>query len=1054
MNGISSWSIRHPVPTIVLFLVLTIAGAVSFLRLRTNSMPDIDLPVVVVTVTQPGAAPSELETQVTRIVEDALAGLGNVDHISSTVSDGASTTSIQFTLGTNIDRATNDVRNAVSSVESSLPAAANQPIIQRVEATDVAILTYVVEAPGMRPDELSWFVDNDIAKAMLSVGDVSKITREGGVDRAIRVKLDPDRLMALGVTAAEVSQTLAKVNVNQPGGRATLGTGEQSIRTLGSVATVKGLADTRIALSNGNSVRLSDLGQVEDTWEEPRQRARFNGKEVVAVSVFRSVGSSEVDVTRNVRARVQRFMQEHPDVRLDEVTTSTDFVLAGYDAALESLWIGALLAVIVVWMFLRDIRATIVSAIALPLSLIPTFAVMYAVDESLNTMTLLALSLVVGILVDDAIVEIENIVRHMRESGKRAYQAAIEAADEIGLAVVATTSTIIAVFLPVAFMPGIPGKIFRSFALAACVSVFFSLLVARTLTPLVGAYFMKAHDAGGGEAGEHAPRWMGPYLRLLQLALRWRWITLALGIGFFVGSMMLAGLLPSEFMPATDRGRSVLSVKLAPGSTLGETDRAVLQITDILRRHPEVTGVYAVEGSQSQTGFGRISAAAEVRTATVTANLVNKSQRSLSQQQFEAMVSRELQAVPGAQIAFGADGQSGSKVSVSLTGDDQAALARATDKLVAQMRGIPGLINPLSTSSLARPELHVTPKKDIAAELGISAQTIAATVDIATLGDAETNLPKFNLEDRQIPILVSLKDDARNDLARIGNLQVHGTTATVPLSAVADLSFGSGPNEIDRLDRRRKFSVDAQLGSLTLGQATQRIHALPIMRNLPPGVEEVQQGDAEHMKELFTGFAMALGAGVLLMYSVLVLLFRGFVQPVTILTALPLSIGGALGFLLITGSSLSVAALIGVLMLMGIAAKNSILLVEYALVAQAERGVSRHEALIDAARKRARPIIMTTVAMGAGMLPMALGFGADAESRAPMAIAVIGGLLSSTVLSLVYVPIVYTFMDDLQRNLGRRLRHLLPRENRPGRNRNRENESGPGLPPQVPEAAE
>ncbi|MET3579345.1 HAE1 family hydrophobic/amphiphilic exporter-1 [Mesorhizobium robiniae] len=1023
MNAISSWSIRNPVPTIVLFLSLTIAGLYGFIQLRTNNMPDIDLPTVTVTVTQAGAAPSEMEVQVAQVIENAVASLDGVDDVSTSISEGSSVTSVEFTLDTDPETATNDVRNAVSSVQSSLPAAAVAPVVTKVNASGNSVLTYVVEAPAMSPDALSWYIDNDVAKAMLGVDGVSKITRSGGVDRVIRVELDPDRLAALGISAGDVSQTLASINVNQPGGRTTIGSQEQSVRTLASAQTVEALADTRIALSGAGDVKLSDLGKVVDSWEKPRQTAYLDGRQVVAFNIYRSVGSSEIDVVKAARAAIAEMGAKTDAAKFTEVTSSSGFVQESYDAAFEALWLGALLAIGVVWLFLRDIRATLVSAVAMPLSLIPTFAVMAAFDISLSNITLLALSLVVGILVDDAIVEIENIVRHMRQTGSSAYQAAIEAADEIGLAVVATTATIVAVFLPVAFMPGIPGKFFVSFAVAVCVSVLFSLLVARMLTPLMGAYLVRA----GGHSEEDTPAWVPTYLWLLRKALDHRWITLLAGIAFFAGSIALATQLPTEFMAATDRGRSVISVELQPGSTIEQTTAVVQDITRRLEGEAAVDSIFATIGTAAESGGGpnRGSTSAEVRSANVTVNLKPRDERTVSQQEFEADASPKLNDIAGARIQFGADGFSGAKVSITLVGDNGDTLQKTSDALIDQMKSVPGLGNPTSTAATTKPELIVRPDSAKAAELGITPTEIAQTVKIATVGDTDTSLPKFNLGDRQVSIVVTLPDGAIDEPSKLAILPLTGTKGTVPLAAIADISFSAGPNSIARVDRSRSATVEADLSGITLGEATTAIRALPAMQNLPEGVRELARGDAARMRELFSGFATAIAAGILLMYLTLVLLFGSFVQPVTILVALPLSVGGALGFMLITGKALGLSTLIGLLMLMGIAAKNSILLVEYALIAERERGMSRFEALIDAARKRARPIVMTSIAMGAGMLPIALGIGADAETRAPMAIAVIGGLISSTLLSLVYVPVVYTFMDDIQRLLSRHLRKLL-----------------------------
>ncbi len=714
-----------------------------------------------------------------------------------------------------------------------------------------------------------------------------------------------------------------------------------------------------------------------------------------------------------VRKEVNKIEADHPGVKINEVTSTVKFVKESFDASAEALIVGAILAVLVVWFFLRDKRATIVSALAIPLSLIPTFAIMAWLNNSFNVVSLLALSLTIGVLVDDAIVEIENIVRHMRE-GKAPFPAALEAADEIGLAVVATSSTIIAVFAPVGFLPGIVGQFFKSFALAACVSVIFSLIVARMLTPLLSAYALrsdmsKIHDE---------PRWMGGYLKILNWTLARPKTIVAAGVAIFIMSLALLIFLPSDFVPAGDNARSVMSIELAPGATLDETDEVTQKATDILLKRPEVQSVFASVGTattmQGPSGGGSVEG--EVRRATLTINLVPRGDRKLTQRQFEEAVSKELMVLPGARIQFGADGTSNSQIQVTLVGSDADLLDETSQKLIHEMRTIPGLASVVSKASLARPEILITPKPDKAASLGVSAQAIAQAARVATIGDVSFNLPKFNLADRQIPIRLRLTDKARSNFAVISNLRVPTTNGnSTPLSSVADITFGAGPSQITRLDRERSVTVQGERGpGFTLGQADKAIHNLPIMKSLPTGIEELKQGDSEQLSELASGFAYAIITGILLMYVVLVVLFGSFVHPLTILTALPLSLGGAFGALAITGNSLSVTSLIGLVMLMGIAAKNSILLVEYAILSRDERGLSRHDALIMAARKRARPIIMTTVAMTAGMLPVALGIGANAEFRAPMGIAVIGGLLTSTVLSLVFVPSAFMLIDDAQ----------------------------------------
>ncbi|HAV48828.1 MAG TPA: acriflavine resistance protein B [Brevundimonas sp.] len=1037
-NTISAASIRNPIPVVLLFIILTVAGVLSYFKLPTNNFPNVDLPVVAVTVVQSGAAPTELETQVTRLIEDAVSGLGEVDDISSTINDSVSTTAITFQLGVDLEKATNDVRNAIAGVRQNLPADVQEPIVQRIEFTQIPIATYVVRAPGMNPEELSWFVDNTVAKRLLSLEGVSQVSRDGGVSREIRIKLDPARLAAQGVTAAAVSNQLRASNINLPGGRGQIGGEEQAIRTVGSAQSVEDLRETLIPVGN-RSVRLGDLGEVVDEWSEPRGRARYNGAEVVGFSISRSKESSELDVYETAGAEIAALDAELDNVTIEEVTTTTSEVINNFHASVEALLLGAGLAVLVVFVFLRDWRATLIAAVAMPMSLIPTFWIMDLTGQSLNVVTLLALSLTIGILVDDAIVEIENIVRHIRD-GKAPYPAAIEAADEIGLAVIATTATLLAVFAPTGFMPGVVGQFFKSFAIATCVSVFFSLVVARTLTPLMGAYMLKRDQ--GKEHGD--PAWMKRYLIMVNWVLndfrgrdgerrpsfgrrvlrRYRdhriWV-MGGGTAFLIGSFVLASMLPFEFIPAEDVSRSSITIQLPPGSTLAETDSVVQRVNTALLERPEVRSVYSSVGSASVSfGPGGGGSAGEGRKGNITVNLVKRSERSLRQQAFEQEMGPVLRAIPGARVQFGADGQ-GSQVSIQLVGDDGDALEEAASTVERQMREIPGLTNVISSAALVRPEILITPKGDVAALQGVASSDISSVARVATLGDADQLLPKFNLGDRQIPIRVMLREEARSDLGILENLRVPTASgASVPLTSVADISFGAGPNQIDRLDRKRVATLTAELNGITLGQASERVDNLPAMQNLPAGVTQAVSGELENLQETATGFMFAIVTGILLMYVVLVLLFRSFFHPITILAALPVSFGGAFFLLLVTGKSLSMPALIGIIMLTGIAAKNSILLVDYAIIAM-KNGMNRREAIIDAAHKRARPIIMTTLAMGLGMLPIALAFGEGTEFRSPMAVAVIGGLITSTALSLIFIPAAFSLIDGVKTRLERRL---------------------------------
>jgi hydrophobic/amphiphilic exporter-1 (mainly G- bacteria), HAE1 family len=998
--NLSSWSIRHVVPTTALFLVLAVVGAIAFGQLGIDETPNIDMPIVSVTVTQMGASPSELETQVTRKVEDSIAGIPNIKHINSTASDGVSATVIEFEIGTNTDRATNDVRDAVTKIRQQLPQGINEPIVARVDWVGGAFATYTVSSAERTATELSWLVDNDIGRALRTVSGVGKVSRSGGVDREVRVNLDPIRLKAVGATADMVNTQIRALNIDLPGGRGEVGGAEQSVRTLGSSPTVARLAATQIALPNGNRVRLDTLGKVLDGSSEERNLAYLNGKPVVAFWILRSNGSNLVDVEKGVDKKLDELRKSLPrDIEITKIRTNGRYIRDSYSATLDSLMIGALLSLVVIWWYVRDRRATLISSLAIPLSIVPTFAVMKWVGFTMNGMSLLALALVIGILVDDAIVEIENIVRHLR-MGKKPFDAACDAADEIALAVIATTMTVIVVFVPVAFMGGIVGQFFKQFGLVVAVAVFFSLLVARMLTPMMAAYLMKelAHEEEKGILS----RW---FAAALAWALEHRLASIGMAILIFAGSLVMFKMMPTSLISNIDRSESVMEVSLAPGATVEDMKRVAVDASAVFKARPEVDSVFLNAGGESAVNKG-----------TFFVKLTPKDKRKLSQQQFEDDVRKDLDRIPGTRFGFFRSIGGGTKpMQIALTSENLDLLTRYSDELLSEMRKIKGLYDVASSASILRPELIFTPDFSRAAEQGVSVQSIARTALIATLGDNDFNMAKFNLKDRQINIRVQLDPRYREDIQVLEGLQVQGADGRlVPLRAVGQFKLGSGPAEIARFDRSRQITVDAALSAdTTIGDAMKALHALPAYKNMPLEIKEQPVGDAEIQRDVFTGFGTAIGYAVLLIYTVLVLLFGGFLHPVTIMVSLPLSLCGALLALVVTGNSLGMYALIGIVMLMGLVTKNSILLVEYCLKAE-RAGMSRSEAIRAATSVRMRPIIMTTIAMIAGMLPIALKMGAGSEARAPMAIAVIGGLITSTILTLVLVPVVYTYIDDFQ----------------------------------------
>ena len=1009
MKNISAWAIRHPTMPLVLFVVLLFLGSSAFVRLPINLNPDISFPMVSVMVSQPGAAPTEIETQVMQKIDGAVASVGDVREITSRAVEGQSFTFIEFQIGTPIDRAVNDVRDAVSKVRSELPEGIEDPIVQREDVEGGAIGYFAVSTTDMTPKELSWFVDNTITKRLLAIQGIAQVTRGGGVDREIRVELDPARMQALGITAVEVNQQLRQLNIDAPGGRAQVGGGEQAIRVLGGAKSAFDLGETRIAVPGGRVVQLRDIANVHDGVAEVRAHARFNGREATTFGIFRSKGSSDVRVLELVNKELDRLRKEFPRVTIKLVFTTVKFTQQTYDSAIAAMLEGSLLAVLVVFLFLRDGRATAISALAIPLSAIPTFAFMQWMGFTLNQISLLALSLVAGVLVDDAIVEIENIVRHMR-NGKSAWQAALDAADEIGLAVVATSATIIAVFLPVSFMGGITGQFFKQFGLTVAVAVFISLLVARLITPLVAAYTLKSH--GPQPAGD------GPimtwYMGFLRLCVQHRWRTIAGGTAFFVLSVFALAMVPQAFIPTVDQSSSSLNIELPPGVRLEDPAAVSARVTAMVREQPEVTDVVESIGSE------------DVRSATLFINLVEPRQRELTQSGWEAQMIRKLRAIPDARISFQSQHSGlGRDITLYLTGEDSALVQRTAEQLIDQMRTLPELRDPRIDGDLPRPEIVIRPRLDLAADLGVTVATIGQTVRIATLGDLAQNGAKFSLTDRQVPIRVSLVEAARSDLSAIENLPVPTASGgVVPLKSVADISFGQGPSTIRRYNQSRRLAVGADRNGVEPSVAMEKIMSLPVLKHMPQGVRLIEKGDAEMMNELFSNFLLAIIAGVLMVFAVLVLLFARVFQPITILSALPLSIGGAAVALLLTGNALSLPAVIGVLMLMGIVAKNSILLVDFA-IEEMRAGRDRVTALLESGHKRARPIVMTTVAMVAGMLPVALNISGSSSFRVPMAIAVIGGLITSTALTLVVVPAVFTVIDDLERRAGPWFKRVL-----------------------------
>ncbi|MFA6016181.1 MAG: efflux RND transporter permease subunit [Gallionellaceae bacterium] len=1003
--NVSAWSIRNPIPALLFFVMLTFGGVMAFKAMKIQMFPDIDLPMITVTASIPGASPDQMEVEVARKIENALASAQGLKHLYTQVKDGTAIISAEFRLERDSREALEDVRSTVSRIRGELPREMLDPTINKMELSSKPILTYSITAPNMSEEELSWFVDNKMAKLMLGVKGVGAVNRVGGVTRQVRVEIDPVKLLALNLTASEISSQLRQIQQEAPGGRTDIGGAEQSVRTVATVKTAEELGQMEIGLRDGRRVRLNQVATVSDTIAERRSAALHNGKPVIGFEIVRSLGAGDVAVGEGVTEALEALKKTHPEIKTERVFDTVDMVYETYQGSMEMIFEGSLLAVIVVIFFLRDARATIVAATALPLAVIPTFGAMYFLGFTINVLTLLSLSLVVGVLVDDAIVEIENIMRHL-EMGKKPYQAAMEAADEIGMAVIATTFTLVAVFLPTAFMSGIPGKFFVQFGWTAAVAVLFSLVVARLLTPMFSAYFLRPRVL-------HAtPKWIEVYLVWAQWCLHHRKTTLAITAVFFFGSFALAGSLPSAFQPKDNQSQTQVTITLPPGSKFEQTYAMAEQARAIVEKNPYVTLVYTAIGGGAAGGNAfEPSGAPEARMATLSLQLKPRDDRP-KKQVIEDALRDELVALPGVRVKVGS-GASSDKYQLVLTSENSAQLAEHALKVGQEIRTLQGIGNVVSNSSILRTEVVVRPDFAKAADLGVTSAAIADTLRVATNGDYEQSLAKLNLADRQLPIIVKLQDDARQDIELLSHLVVPGSRGPVMLGSVATLELESGPAQIDRYDRQRNITFDIELAGQPLGEIQNKVNELPSIKNMPEGVQMAPIGDAEAMQELFASFGLAMFTGVMCIYIVLVLLFKDFMQPATILGALVLSIPGAFLALFLTNSAISMPSMIGLIMLMGIATKNSILLVEYAIASRRTRGMDRTEALLDACKKRVRPIVMTTLAMGAGMLPVALDLGmGDGSFRSPMAIVVIGGLITSTFLSLLVIPVVYVYVDD------------------------------------------
>lgn len=1124
MRNISAWSIRNPAIPLVAFAALFIAGLLSFARMDVVNNPDVEFPGVSVTISQPGAAPTEIENQITQQVESAVRSLNGVRNISSTAREGSSNTFVEFEIGIDPNVAVADVKNAVDTVRGALPDGILEPRVSRVDIAGGFLGIYAIEANDMTIEQLSWFIDDTVSKRLLAIEGMAEVNRFGGVSREIEVLLDPVKMQSLGVTAGQINGLLRQSNINAGGGLAEVGGTRQSVRVLGNSDTAYELSQLQIQLGAGRSIRLADVARVRDGISEQSTIASLNGREVVNFSMGRAKGASDVTVYEEAKAAIAQLEAANPDLQFYELFNTVRYTEDQYQSSIRAMVEGAILAVVVVFFFLRDWRATIISAVAIPLSAIPTFWFMDLLGFNLNQLSLLALALVAGVLVDDAIVEIENIVRHMR-MGKTAYQASIDAADEIGLAVVSTSFCIVAVFLPVGLMPGVSGQFFKNFGLTIVVAVLMSLAVARMITPMMAAYFLKAK----GHASHGEGKWMDRYMGILKWSLdrgklyarreglagpkrRWAYIlsfslvilTMVLlpgivvmsswqsisglevgdtlvsgigletteGIGFALGraieivqlclvtalgflavlallailrnatrlfgstvhatwqylearfydhrvwmlgvgyfsfllTMILFSQLPMQFQPEVDQDNSQVVIEMVPGTNITTMERVANDISAMLVEQQSVERALQVVGQDSATLYLSLSP-----------------EREMKSYQFEREFGPRLAQYPDARVRFRAQdgpggGGSGRDLTVMLAGSDPALLNQAAAQLVEEMKGLDSIVAPRVSADLSRPELIVRPRLDLAAELGVTTAALSQAIRIATLGEIEQNTAKFSLSDRQIPIRVKLPMESRQSLSTIENLPVPiSTGGSIPLGQVADISFGAGPTSIQRYNQQRRVFVGADLAPGVLqGDANAEINRLPIFSNLPQGVNRGISGGDLLLQELQENFLVALVAGILSVFAVLVLLYKRLMSPLVNMTSLALAPLGGIFLVWLIGQPNSVPVLMGLLLLLGIVSKNSILLIDFA-IEEMETGKRKLDSIMEAGHKRAQPIVMTTVAMTAGMVPTAVSLSGDGAWRQPMGVVVIGGLILSTLLTLLIVPAGFSLADGLEKRVG------------------------------------
>ena len=1029
-------SIRRPVFATMMIMALVVLGLFSYFKLNVDLYPDVDIPYVVITSILPGAGPEQIETDVTKIIEDAVNPVEGVDFIQSFSQENASIVVIAFKLEINGKDAAQDVREKIAAVRADLPVELEDPVIQRYDPASLPIM-YLSVSGNMSDKDITTFTKNVVKKRLENIPGVGSVELVGGAEREIQIEVDAARLSAYNISIQDVIMNVGGQNVEIPGGNITEGSQQLLVRTMGKYKSVEDFNKVIVATPTGKPVYLSDVATVSDGIEEQTSLTRVNGKIAVGLNIIKQSGSNTVQVAHGVNKQIEKLQKDIPvGVTISVAQDNSIFIEDSINDVLFDIVYGGLLAVIVIFLFLANFRATVISGLALPTSIIASFILMFALNFTLNMMSLLALSLAVGLLIDDAIVVIENIYRHMAQ-GETPLEAAKSASEEIGLAVMATTFTIVAVFVPVAFMPGIVGRFFYEFGITISAAVLVSLFVAFTLTPMLSSKWLHREDEALSPKGNILNKILYYFNHFFELmntkyskALRWSLThrkTIVFGaIGIFVGSFLIMGMLGSQFFPESDQSQFTLVVNASPGSSLDQTSMICEKVETRLREKKEVKTVLTTIGSGNDP----------VTKATILVKLVPTHDRKKSDQQIMTEIRNETKNIPGATFSVQSQGGPGGNekpVTLSIRGEDLKKLQQIAEKVEAIVKSTSGTVDIENSLELSKPEIRINIDREKASDLAVNPFLIASTVRAMVDGAVAT---QYQEGDEQIDVRVRLKKGDRtnlNDLSLLtvkSNKQIGLEDFLVPISDIATITQDVGPSKINRYARQKEIRVDANLSRRFLGDVLADINKETSKLQLESGYSINVIGEGEMQEESFGNILLSLMLAIVFVYIVLAAQFDSFIHPFSIMLALPMSIIGAVLMLLIFGSSVSVMSLIGIIMLMGLVTKNGILLVDFTNVLR-ERGLSRFDALLKAGPTRLRPILMTTFAMIFGMVPVALALGEGAEFRAPMGQAVIGGLITSTLLTLFIVPVVYSILDDLgsKRFFGF-IKNLFPKKNK------------------------